>query len=143
MARRRRSRRLSLPAVPDGVLLDSGALSAAAQGDARVRAELSLAEQLGVRVHVSSVTLTEVLRGHGRDARVHSLLTAVDKDSVTSEIGRAAGELLGRTNRNDTADAIIAVTAERAGSRVRLLTGDPADLRALTADMAGVTVVPI
>ncbi len=143
MARRRRSRRLSLPAVPDGVLLDSGALSAAAQGDARVRAELSLAEQLGVRVHVSSVTLTEVLRGHGRDARVHSLLTAVDKDSVTPEIGRAAGELLGRTNRNDTADAIIAVTAERAGSRVRLLTGDPADLRALTADMAGVTVVPI
>jgi len=125
------------------VLLDSGALSAAAQGDARVRAELSLAEQLGVRVHVSSVTLTEVLRGHGRDARIHSLLTAVDKDSVTSEIGRAAGELLGRTNRNDTADAIIAVTAERAGSRVRLLTGDPADLRALTADMAGVTVVPI
>jgi len=143
VARRRRSRRLSIPAVPDGVLLDSGALSAAAQGDLRVRAELSLAEQLGVRVHVSSVTLTEVLRGHPRDARVHSLLKAVNKDSVTPEIGRAAGELLGRTNKNDTADAIIAVTADRAGSRIRLLTGDPDDLRALTTYMAGVTVVPI
>lgn len=142
MARRRRSRRLSVVDVPDGVVLDSGALSAGAQGDVRVRAELSLAEQLGVRVHVSSVTLTEVLRGHGRDARVHSLLIGVDKDSVTPEIGRAAGELLGRLNRTDIADAIIAVTADRAGGRVRLLTGDPHDLRALTADMAGVTVVP-
>lgn len=143
MARRRRSHRLNRPAVPDGIVLDSGALSAGAHGDARVRAELSLAEQLGVRVHVSSITLTEVLRGHPRDARVHTLLAAIDKDSVTPEIGRAAGELLGQTHRNDTTDAIIAVTAGRAGSRVRLLTGDPDDLRVLTAAMAGVTVVPI
>jgi predicted nucleic acid-binding protein len=109
----------------------------------RVRAELSLAEQLGIRVHVSSVTLTEVLRGHPRDARVHSLLAGIDNDSVTYEIGRAAGELLGATNRNDTIDAIVAVTADRAGSRIRLLTGDPDDLRALTTRMVGVTVVPI
>jgi predicted nucleic acid-binding protein len=142
MARRRRSRRLNT-VVPDAVVLDSGALSAAAQGDVRVRAELSFAEQLGVRVHVSSVTLTEVLRGHQRDARVHGLLAGVDQDSVTPEIGRAAGELLGQTNRNDTIDAIIAVTAHRAGSHVRLLTGDPDDLSALTTDMAGVTIVPI
>ncbi len=109
----------------------------------RVRAELSLAEQLGVAVHVSSVTLTEVLRGHARDARVHSLLAGLDNDSVTPEIGRAAGELLGRTNRNDTVDAIVAVNAGRAGSRVRLLTGDPDDMRALTGGIGGVTVVPI
>lgn len=37
----------------------------------------------------------------------------------------------------------MAVTADAAGARVRLLTGDPADLRALTTDMARVTVVPI
>ena len=58
-------------------------------------------------------------------------------------LGRAAGELLGHTGRDDTVDAIVAVTADAAGTRVRLLTGDPADLRALTTDMAGVTVVPI
>jgi hypothetical protein len=35
------------------------------------------------------------------------------------------------------------VTADRAGSRVRLLTGDPHDMHALTTGMVGVTVVPI
>jgi predicted nucleic acid-binding protein len=143
MARRRRSRRLTSVAVPDAVVLDTGALSAAAEGDLRVRVELSLAEQLGVEVHISSVTMTEVLRGHARDARVHSLLRGVDQVSVTPEMGRAAGELLGRTNRNDTVDVIVAVTADRAGDHVRLLTGDPDDLRALTLGMPDITVVPI
>ncbi len=142
MARRRQSRQLG-GEVPDAVLLDAGGLSAGAQGDARVRAELTVAEQLGARVHVSSVTLAEVLRGQRRDARVHSLLSAVEKIPATPDLGRAAGELLGRTGRDDTVDAVVAVTAQSVGRLVRLLTGDPADLRALTADMPGVTVVPI
>ncbi len=142
MARRRQRRQLA-GEVPDAVLLDSEGLSAGAQGDARVRAELIVAEQLGARVHVSSVTLAEVIRGQRRDARVHSLLSAVEKVPVTPELGRAAGELLGRTGRDDTVDAVVAVTAQSVGRLVRLLTGDPADLRALTADMPGVTVVPI
>jgi hypothetical protein len=129
--------------VPDAVVLDAGALSAGAVGDVRVRAELSLAERLGARPHLSAVTLTEVLRGHPRDVRVHALLAGVNQESVTPEIGRAAGELLGRTGRNDTVDAIVAVTADRVGLRVRLLTGDAADLSVLTADMPGVTVVQI
>jgi predicted nucleic acid-binding protein len=123
--------------------LDSSALSGAAAGQVRVRAELSLAEELGVEVHVSSVTLTETLRGHRRDARIHSVLAGTDQKPVTPLLGRAAGELLGRTNRDDTIDAIVAVTAETLGTRVRLLTGDPDDLNALTADMANVTVVPV
>lgn len=142
MARRRQRRQLA-GEVPDAVLLDSEGLSAGAEGDARVRAELTVAEQLGARVHVSSVTLAEVIRGQRRDARVHSLLSAVEKVPVTPELGRAAGELLGRTGRDDTVDAVVAVTAQSVGRLVRLLTGDPADLRALTADMPGVTVVPI
>ena len=142
MARRRQRRQLA-GEVPDAVLLDSEGLSAGAQGDARVRAELTVAEQLGARVNVSSVTLAEVIRGQRRDARVHSLLSAVEKVPVTPELGRTAGELLGRTGRDDTVDAVVAVTAQSVGRLVRLLTGDPADLRALTADMPGVTVVPI
>ena len=46
MARRRQRRQLA-GEVPDAVLLDSEGLSAGAQGDARVRAELTVAEQLG------------------------------------------------------------------------------------------------
>jgi predicted nucleic acid-binding protein len=143
VARRRQPRRLRTAPVPDAVVLDSGALSAAAEGHIRVRAELTLAEQLGADVHVSSVTLTEVLRGHPRDAAVHGLLAGVHKKPVSPELGRDAGELLGRTGRDDTVDAIVAVTAAGAGAKVRLLTGDPTDLRALTAGMPGVTVIPI
>jgi predicted nucleic acid-binding protein len=123
--------------------LDATALSGAAVGQVWVRAELSLAEELGVEVYVSSVTLTETLRGHRRDARIHAVLAGTDQKPVTTQLGRAAGELLGRTNRDDTVDAIVAVTAQTLGAQVRLLTGDPSDLNALAADMANVIVVPI
>ena len=143
MARRRQRRRLRSAALPDALILDAGALSGAAAGEFRVRAELSLAEQLGVDVYVSSVTLTETLRGHRRDARIHALLAGTDQKPVTPELGRAAGELWGQISRNDTVDAIVAVTAASLGGKVRLLTGDPEDLSVLTADMANVTVVSI
>jgi len=143
VARRRQRRQLRPSGIPDAVVLDSGALSGAAAGEVRVRAELTLAEQLGVEVHASSVVLAETLRGHARDARVHAVLAGVDMDRVTPELGRSAGELLGRTGRDDTVDAIVAVGAQTLGERVRLLTGDPDDLNALAADMSNVTVVPI
>lgn len=143
MARRRQRRQLKRGPLPDAVVLDSDALSAAASGHLWVRAELSLAEELGVEVHVSSVTLTETLRGHGRDARVHAVLAGTEKAMVTPQLGRAAGELLGQTDRDDTVDSIVAVTAETLGTRVRLLTGDPEDMNALTVGMANVAVVPV
>lgn len=40
-------------------------------------------------------------------------------------------------------DAIVAVTADGLDKPVRLLTGDPVDLRAVTSDMPGVTVIAI
>jgi predicted nucleic acid-binding protein len=138
----RQRRRLKSP-IPDGIVLDSGAITAGAGGAFEVLAELTLAERAGISVHVSAVTLAEVLRGHPRDVRVRSLLRNTTRDPVTSDIGQAAGELLGRTGRSDTVDAIVAVTAERAGKRVRLLTGDPDDLRVLTDAMPGVAVVAI
>lgn len=143
MARRPQRRQLRPAAIPTAVLLDSSALSGAATGQVRVRAELSLAEELGVAVHVSSVTLTETLRGHRRDARVHAVLAGTEQQPVTPELGRAAGELLGQTGRDDTVDAIVAVTAKGLGARVRLLTGDTDDLNALTSGMPNVTVARI
>ena len=143
MARRRQRRQLRPGGLPDAVVLDSTALSGAAIGHLRVRAEVGLAEQLGVDVYVSSVTLAETLRGHRRDARVHAVLAGTDQVAVTPQIGRAAGELLGLTNRDDTIDAIVAVSAQLLGTRVRLLTADADDLGVLTADMSNVTVVPI
>ena len=148
MAGRRRTAALkagSSPAnlrLPDAVVLDSEGLSRAS-GNVRTRAELTMARQFGATVYVSAVTLTETLRGRPRDARVHALLKAVKKEPVTPEQGRAAGELLGRTGRADTVDAIVAITAAGLGQRVRILTGDVDDLNALTADMKNVSVVPV
>jgi predicted nucleic acid-binding protein len=140
MARRRGSKPLTLP---DAIVLDAEGLSAAAAGSPRVRAELALAERLGAKVFVSAVTLTETLRGGRRDASVHRLLKGVVQQAVTPALGRAAGELLGRTGRDDTVDAIVAVTAGELGQKVRIVTGDPDDLRVLTAEMDSVTVVGV
>jgi len=139
----RQRRRLKPPRAPTAVVLDAGALSAGAHGDPRVRAELTLAAQVGAGVHVSSATLAEVLRGHRRDARLRALLAAVEQHPVNPHHGRAAGELLGRTGRDDTIDAIVAVTAEALAMPTRLLTGDADDLRPLTSGMAAVTVVTV
>lgn len=65
MARRQQRRKLRPASLPDAIILDAGAHSGAVEGSAQMRAELSPAEQLGVDVYVSSVTLTETLRGHG------------------------------------------------------------------------------
>ena len=143
MARRRQRQGLRARELPDALLLDSQGLSAAAAGDVRVRAELSLAERLGVSVHVSAVTLAEALRGGRRDARLHALLKGLDQEPVTPALGRAAGELLGRRGRADTVDAIVAVTARGLGRKVRILTSDPDDLRRLTEGMDGVSVVAV
>jgi predicted nucleic acid-binding protein len=140
VARRRPRRTLRPLVLPDAVLLDSEGLSAAARGDARARAELALAERLGAKVHVSAVTLAETLRG---GPRVHALLRGAEQEPVTPELGRAAGGLLGRTGRADTVDAVVAVTALGLGQRVRILTSDPDDLRVLTAEMDGVSVVTV
>ncbi len=98
---------------------------------------------MGAGVHVSGVTLAEVLRGHQCDHRVQALLAAVEQHPVSPQLGRTAGEPLGRTGRQDTIDALVAVTAEALARPTRLLTGDAGDLRALTTEMASVTVVPI
>ncbi|MGH3275373.1 MAG: PIN domain-containing protein [Streptosporangiaceae bacterium] len=143
MARSRPHQQLRSQVLPDAILLDSEGLNAAATGSARVRAELALAERLGVTVHVSAITLTETLRGGPRDARVHAFLKGTVPQPVTPALGRAAGELLARVGRSDSVDAVVAVTANGLGLRVRILTSDPGDLRALTAAMDGVSVIAV
>ncbi len=122
------------------LLLDGEGLSKSAAGDVRAHAHLIAARRLRLPVVVSALTLAEVLRGHPRDAGVHLLLKGCVIEPVTREIGRAAGELLGRTRRWDTVDAVIAATAATLPAPVQILTSDADDLRALTADIPGVRV---
>jgi predicted nucleic acid-binding protein len=101
---------------------------------------LAAAARSDTPVVVSAITLTEVLRGGGRDAPIHHQLKSFQVVPVTAEVGREAGELLGRTRRADTVDAVIAVTASALPGPVLIVTSDPGDIEALTAGLADVRV---
>jgi predicted nucleic acid-binding protein len=121
--------------VAEGALvLDGEGLSKLAAGDPRARAFLEIARARRAQVVVSAVTLAEVLRGGARDASVHRVLSRVVVTPVTSELGRAAGELLGGTGLSGhrcAIDAMVAATALRLARPVVLLTSDLDDLNRL------------
>lgn len=74
---------------------------------------------------------------------MHRLLRAFRVEPVSEEIGRAAGELLGRTRRKDTVDAVVVATAASLHGPVRILTSDPGDIEALAEDLDNIQVVPV
>jgi hypothetical protein len=81
----------------------------------------------------TAATLTEVLRGHPRDATIHRLLASLNIRIVDAQLGQAAGERIGRTNSrgNVTLDALVAEVASSLPRPVALLTADVDDLQAL------------
>ncbi|NUT47207.1 MAG: PIN domain-containing protein [Saccharothrix sp.] len=121
------------------LVLDGEGLAKLAMGNLPVRARLEAARTRGARVVVSSVTLTEVLRGGRGDAAVHRVLSRVTVLPVTPEIGRAAGELLGSTGLSGhrcALDAVVAATALGQSRPVVLLTSDPHDMGKLVDEPA-------
>jgi predicted nucleic acid-binding protein len=98
---------------------------------------LETARRRRARISVSAITLTEVLRGAGRDASVHRALARLTVLPVTPEVARAAGELLGATGmpgHRCAIDAVVAVTALQQARPVVLLTSDPDDLGRLVEE---------
>ncbi|MBB5153562.1 type II toxin-antitoxin system VapC family toxin [Saccharopolyspora phatthalungensis] len=125
-------------AAGGALVLDSEGLSKLASGDARARAYLETARARRARVVVSAITLTEVLRGGRRDASVHRVLSRISVLPVTSDVARAAGELLGATGLSGhrcAIDAVVAATALGLVRPVVLLTSDPDDLNRLVEEV--------
>lgn len=132
----------SARAVPQRLILDSGAVISWSRGDARTRAMLREAVARHVELRVPVVVLAEALRGGGRDAPVNRVLKAVGTTATAPDTGREAGRLLGRTGGCNTAAALIAAEAlAMPGSTV--LTSDPNGLRALLADQHGTGIQAI
>jgi predicted nucleic acid-binding protein len=125
------------------LVLDSEGVHKGATDDRRTLAILTKAIKNHRQVVVSTVTLAEVLRGHGRDARVHRLLKSCQVQPVSAEIGRAAGELLGRANRKDTVDAIVVATAAAQPYPSVIVTSDPHDLESLTSGFKDIGVAVV
>jgi predicted nucleic acid-binding protein len=80
-------------------------------------------------------TIAEVLRGGTRDAKLHRVLKQITVVPIDKALGRAAGELLGRTGlagHRCTIDALLAAVALRQPRPVVLLTSEPDDMARLT-----------
>lgn len=131
------------PHPATALVLDSEGLSRAAAGDVRAVAWIARARELRLPLVVNAVTLTETVRGTGRDAAVHRLTRNARIDAVDPDLAVDAGRLLGRTGRADTVDALVATTAIRLRRPVTVLTSDPHDLSVLTEGNPLVRVVAI
>jgi len=129
----------------DAVVLDSGAISALAEGDSAILVALRKALTAGASVLVPSVVLAESLTGDGRrDANLNRALKSLAVRDLDEPIARAAAALrhANRLRRAGTIDAIVVATADRVPG-TRLITTDPADLRPLAAVARRTVIVEI
>ena len=115
------------------VVLDATAISVASDEESEVRAALRKWDDEGVDLIVAAATLTEVIRGHPRDALIHRLLASLQVQVIDEQLGRAAGERIGRTQvrGNATLDALVAEVASSMPRPVVVLTADYDDITAL------------
>jgi hypothetical protein len=112
------------------LVLDAGAFLAVERGDRRVMALLKR-ERLSGRAPLShGGVVGQVWRGGARQAQLARLLRATEISPLDLELGRRAGELLGRTRANDVVDAAVVLLSVDGD---QLLTSDPDDLTALAA----------
>lgn len=138
-----RSRNRPKIATPHRLILDSGAVIALSRNDARARAALAAAVEVGAEVTIPSIVLAETVRGASSDAPVNRVVKAVgDIASADEAACRSAGGLLATARSTATIDAVVVATAIRLGGGV-ILTGDCDDLEALAAGHDTVVIAPL
>jgi hypothetical protein len=115
------------------VVLDASAVTLATDERSTVRRVLRRWQDESADFVISAATLTEVLRGHPRDALIHRLLAALNIRVIDAQLGQAAGERIGRTatRGNVTLDALVAEVASSLPRPVAVLTADVEDITAL------------
>jgi hypothetical protein len=119
------------------LILDSGALIALDRNDRAMWRRLKLALDAREVPRSHGGVIAQVWRGAGpRQARLASALLAIDVEPLDDALGRATGELLGRSRSRDVVDAALVRLAEDGD---QIITSDPDDLAPLAA-AAGVHV---
>lgn len=123
-----------------GLTLDTGALLALERGDARVRALLRRALEVGAALDVPAGVVAQAWRGGPRQARVARLLgdPSVRVPPLEDVTARAVGLLCGRSGHSDIVDAHVALHARKQDQTV--VTSDPDDLRAIDPGLRMVVV---
>jgi predicted nucleic acid-binding protein len=124
-------------------VLDSGAISALADGDVRARAIVAERRRRGAAVLTSAVVVAETTGQGQRDAPTNRVLAGIELVDVGEPIARFAGVLRHRSGVSGTVDALVVATAaaEAAveGGAV-VLTADIDDIGRLADGAAGVKV---
>lgn len=123
------------------VVLDSGALTALARKEKRLRNAIRKALNAGARFVVPTVVVAESTTGHGtRDATINRILKGAAIVDCDLAIARSAAALRYRVGSHaGTIDAIVVSTADRMPGAV-ILTGDGSDVKPL-AMVHGITGV--
>jgi hypothetical protein len=122
------------------LVLDSGAVTRLAERSTRAAALIEAFRDEGLwPPTVPSVILVECLTGGGsRDAKQHRFLRTCDvTETIPVLLARRAAWLRSRARRGSAVDALLTALAEPGGT---VLTGDPADLRALAAYASDVVI---
>ncbi len=122
------------------MIVDSGAISALAQGDPELRRALQRAVARGVSWKTSAAVVAETTTGRGpADARTNGVLGRLRIVDVDERLARRAGALRFAARRPGVVDALVVATAEADGGGI-VLTGDGDDMSALAAAAHGVRV---
>lgn len=117
------------------LILDSGALSALAEGEPLALAWAKVATTKGMLLAIPAPVLAECTTGRASDARVNSVLRKLELGVIdtTAAIAREAGAIRFLANAPEkTVDALIVATSTFFPRSI-LLTSDPDDLTALAS----------
>lgn len=123
-------------ARPLTIVLDDGALIAFERGDARMRALVREALEMGVRLIIPAGALGQVWRGAARQAPLRALIKGptTSVPALDQLLAEAAGVLCGRAGTSDVVDASVVLVARR--ERAVVVTSHVDDLRRLDPGLA-------
>jgi predicted nucleic acid-binding protein len=127
------------------LVLDSGGLTALAEGRQRARSALEMSQRTGTPVVVPAIVIAESTRGDGSDAPVNRVLNKLSVVSIDENGAREAARLkraAGMTGVEHTIDALVVAVATLGGGGA-ILTSDVRDIAALASARTGVAVTPI
>ena len=127
-------------------MLDSGGVTALAEGNVTVRAAVIRARQDGWKVVIAAPVVAEVHTGRRDHAHIDRAINAVETVlPTTATRARQAGELRARLGVLDVLDAIVVAEAIQAQPAV-IVTSDPGDIGQLV-DASGargqIGIIPV
>jgi hypothetical protein len=112
------------------VVLDTGALVALERNERATWSRLKAAQVAGEVPVTHAGVVGQVWRGGPRQARLSQALGGIEVRPLDAPLGRAAGELLGRTGLSDVIDAAVALLSSDGDD---IVTADRDDFQRLVA----------